>query len=242
MKTRFLALAIALACSATAAVSPTTFSTRSLTDVNGITNLLSLSSLPAEYTDDGSRIGGVVNAGGATAFVSTLTDRQALLASEVGKTENNSLNQFAVVDGDSLTYSLGGSFNLTRIEIYNSWNDHGRDDFNNVTIQFSTNGTDFFDLVSGLATSGTGTTFIQGTSTNGELALRNTGIFADGEVIVDNATHVRFIFNGLEAGEIGISELAVQGTSAIPEPSTYAAIFGALALGAAAYCRRQARA
>jgi len=31
-------------------------------------------------------------------------------------------------------------------------------------------------------------------------------------------------------------------TSAIPEPSTYSAIFGALALGAAAFRRRQARA
>lgn len=227
MKTRILEAAFALAALVPASQAATSFTNASGGNVTGITNLLS--TLPAEYSSDGTHIGGLIF-GGAAANVSTLTDGQAPLASPPGGT-NNALNQFAVFGGDVFTYSLGGAFDITKVDIYNSWTDGGRDDFGNVTIEFSTDGSNYFNLVSGLSTSGN----------NGNVVV-NSGVTGAGSVIAAGATHIRFIFAGLENGAIGISELAVQGTAAIPEPSTCVAIFGVLALGTATHRRRVARA
>ena len=235
METRFLGAALALASLVPASyavtvTSFTAFTGSTSSNVTGITNLLS--ALPAEYSLDGPRNRDLF--GAAVANVSTLTDGQAPLANGGNLSTNNATNQFAVFDGDVLTYSLGGSFNLTKVEIFNSWNDGGRDDFSDVSIAFSTDGSNYVNLVTGLSTGGNGT--------NIGNHVVDTGIFASGAVIAAGATHVRFTFNTVEAGAIGVSELAVQGTSAIPEPSTYAAIFGVVALGAAVYRRRSARA
>ena len=97
---------------------------------------------------------------------------------------------------------------------------------------------------------------------------KNNFVFADSDLAINNTGYSNFLlsvnslgrsFQGQSLGSAYLTPFvadhfvvdgngpAVQGTwslttSAIPEPSTYAAIFGALALGAAVYRRRQARA
>lgn len=215
-----LALALVSVSFASAAVSnvvTTSGSNQSLSN-----NLLA-GLIPTEYAFDQPRIGGLLfNQAGAA--VSTLTDQSAVIPAGG---ENNQM--FSIRTGDVLTYSLGAAYNLTQAQIYVAWNDSGRDDFSDAKIEFSTNGTSFITLVDGITTNNVG---------NGGMLVIST-LSDGGDIIAGAVTHLRFTFSTVENAGIGGTELFVLGTPSIPEPSTYAAAFGAFALGFAAYIRRR---
>ncbi len=167
------------------------------TNVTGINNLLS--GLPVGVSAD--FVSGVLGGGQAIAPVSSLTDRTALVAVSEGGVYSS--NQFAIASGQSLTSSLGSAYDLRKIEIYSSWQDAGRDDFSHVTIAYSTDhGANFINLVSDLSSG----------FNDGQIVV-NTGLFAGGTVIAAGATDVRFTFDVVENGAIGIFELSVEGTA-----------------------------
>ncbi len=78
-----------------------------------------------------------------------------------------------------------------------------------------------------------------------DFSLNYTATAGD-SALAGQALTIQFLENeSVFSGEVDIDNIRMSSTpsaSAVPEPSTYAAIFGVLALGAAAYRRRQPRA
>lgn len=133
----------------------------------------------------------------------------------------------------TLTFTFNTSvntngYNLTGIRTFASWDD-GRDG-QAYTVQYATVSapTTWVSLGQVLnfnaANSNTASTMVAITDGSGTLA--------------SNVAGLRFVFAGYENSGTAYREFDVFGTAAIPEPSTYAALLGALALGAAAWRRR----
>lgn len=129
-----------------------------------------------------------------------------------------------------LTTNTAG-YSLTSIRTYASWGDSGRDGQDYVVYYSTVSApTDFIQLVDvnrfdAVADDETPSTMIQLTDSGGMLAT--------------NVASLRFAFSGVENGGTGYSEFDVEGSaSAIPEPSTYAAIVGAAMMGFTVWRRR----
>lgn len=132
--------------------------------------------------------------------------------------------------GLSVTYALGGAFNLTEIVVYGGWVDGGRDE-QNLDVLVSSDGTNFTSLGASLGGNlGTlrGTATATGAQTRSPNSHRNSITDNAGD-LATNVTHVRFDQLAVENGYTGYSEFDVFGT-AIPEPSS-AALLGLGALG-----------
>lgn len=106
--------------------------------------------------------------------------------------------------GTSLTYALGGLFDLSSIVVYGGWNDGGRD-AQRYNILTSSNGGASFTLLGAFdqgQTGEAGTTPIGWRVAFTESALPN---------LVENVTHLRFDFLAVENGYTGYSEIDVFG-------------------------------
>jgi hypothetical protein len=113
-------------------------------------------------------------------------------------------------NGDSVTYALGGVYNLSSIVIYGGWNDGGRD-AQHYDVQTSADGATFnplgsIDVNPGIQ--GTDTTPVSTRVAFTEDALPN---------LATGVTHVRVNFLGVENGYTGYTEIDVFG---VPEPAT----------------------
>ncbi len=109
-------------------------------------------------------------------------------------------------DGGSVTYSLGGAFNISSIVIYGGWNDGGRD-AQHYDLQVSTNGGGSFTTLSTLdinpGIQGTDTTPVSNRVAFTEDALPN---------LAENVTSIRLSFLAVENGYTGYTEIDVFGT------------------------------
>jgi hypothetical protein len=133
-------------------------------------------------------------------------------------------------NGDSVTYALGGAYNLSSVVIYGGWNDAGRD-AQHYDVLTSTDGTVFNLLGSIDVNPG-----IQGADTT---PVSNRVAFTENALpnLATGVTHLRLDFLAVENGYTGYTEIDVFG-SVVPEPATAAlASFGLL--GALALRRRR---
>jgi hypothetical protein len=129
-------------------------------------------------------------------------------------------------NGDSVTYALGGAWDLSSIVIYGGWNDGGRDE-QHYDVLTSTDGTTFGLLGSIRADGG-----IQG---NAVTPVSNRVAFTEDALanLATGVTHVRVNFLDVENGYTGYTEIDVFG-SPVPEPAAAAmaslGLLGALTL------------
>lgn len=128
--------------------------------------------------------------------------------------------------GDSLTYDLGGSYDLESIVIFGGWNDGGRDHQLYEVLLSTDGGANFNSLGSVDSNNGIFGTDTTPVSTRAEF-VDDAGILAAG------VTHVRVDFGESENGYSGYTEIDV---NAIPEPSTVVVL--SLAIGVAALRNR----
>lgn len=155
----------------------------------------------------------------------------------VGRNAFASIGQDANAQtGQTITYSLGGAFNLSEIVIYGGWVDGGRDQ-QNLDILVSTDGTLFTSLGATLGGNEGNLNHDTDPNVNGGAENFNTRspVVHRNSITEDTApflaagvTHVRFDQQTVENGYTGYAEFDVFGT-AVPEPST--SLLGALGLG-----------
>ena len=109
--------------------------------------------------------------------------------------------------GTTLTYALGGVFDLQEIVVYGGWNDAGRD-AQHYDILTSTNGGVSFNLLA---------SFDNGTGSAVSAPIGHRVEFNDtlGANIAEDITHLRFNFLSVENGYTGYSEIDVFGTQVI---------------------------
>ena len=106
--------------------------------------------------------------------------------------------------GTSLTYALGGRFNLSSIVVFGGWNDGGRD-AQRYNVLTSGNGGATFNLLGA---------FDQGqTGEGGSVPIGWRVSFTEDTLpnLVENVTHLRFDFLAVENGYTGYSEIDVVG-------------------------------
>jgi hypothetical protein len=123
-------------------------------------------------------------------------------------------------NGDSVTYALGGAYNLSSVVIFGGWNDAGRD-AQHYNVLTSTDGTVFNLLGSIDVNPGVQGTDITPVSTRvafTENALAN---------LATGVTHLRLNFLAVENGYTGYTEIDVFG-SPVPEPAAALASLGLL--------------
>ncbi len=133
-------------------------------------------------------------------------------------------------NGDSVTYALGGAFNLSSVVIFGGWNDGGRD-AQHYDLLTSSDGAAFSPLASIDVNPG-----VQGTDVT---PISTRVAFAEDALahLATGVTHLRLNFLAVENGYTGYTEIDVFG-SPVPEPATTAlASFGLL--GALALRRRR---
>lgn len=116
-------------------------------------------------------------------------------------------------NGDSVTYNLGGAFNLSSIVIYGGWNDGGRDQ-QHYNLEVSTdNGSTFSVLGSIDVNDG-----VQGQDTT---PISTRVAFTENALpyLASGATNIRVSFLGVENGYTGYTEIDAFGAQ-VPEPAT----------------------
>jgi hypothetical protein len=126
-------------------------------------------------------------------------------------------------DGDSITYALGGQYNLSSIAIYGGWPDGGRDQ-QNYEVLTSTNGVDFSALGAVNVNDGVQGTDTTPVSTRAEFTEDALPFLAQG------VSHVRVNFLGVENGYTGYTEIDVFGMP-VPEPTTAVGLSIMLGIG-----------
>ena len=205
--------------------------TSAITTLNGGTiNLGSSTALTVSngstsgtITGGGSLIktsGGTLTVSGANTFTGTTTVSAGTLNLGVVNAINNSATNAITLGGGTLQSAFSQSLGLVTLSLTASTAS---------TLDLSTGGT-FVFADSSSATWGSGSTLsIVGTFTNTSVRFGGSSAGLTGGQLA------QVTINGL-AASIDSGGFIV---SAIPEPSTYAAIFGAVILGAAAYRRRR---
>ena len=131
-------------------------------------------------------------------------------------------------DGDSVTYDLGGAYNLSSVVIYGGWNDGGRD-AQHYDLQISVdNGANYSTIGSIDINPG-----VQGTDTT---PISNRVAFTEDALsyLATGATNLKVNFLGVENGYTGYTEIDAFGVQ-VPEPST--ALFAGI--GALAFAVRR---
>ncbi|MBX3433668.1 MAG: PEP-CTERM sorting domain-containing protein [Pirellulales bacterium] len=116
-------------------------------------------------------------------------------------------------NGDSVTYDLGGAFNLSSIVIYGGWNDGGRDQQRYDLLVSTDNGANYSVLGSIDVNPGIQNQDTTPISTRVEFTEDALPFLASG------ATNVRVNFLGVENGYTGYAEIDVFGVR-VPEPAS----------------------
>jgi hypothetical protein len=204
-------------------------------DTNG---LASYGSSPFAPTTSNSNliVGGLTRGSGVT------TPGGAATSVWGGAGFDQTTSSAAIAANDVITFSVqpsaGYSYSLSTLNANFRRSSSGPADF---LWQYSTNGTTFADIGSPFS--------YTGTATNGEAqsSITLSGIAALQDVINDTPVIFRLVAWSGSTGNFGFGRLSgddltfagtVGAVSAIPEPSTYAAIGGSIALAAAWYRRR----
>jgi hypothetical protein len=142
----------------------------------------------------------------ASTGVAALTNGSVATAYGTGSAESNHAAYATAGAGSSLTYSLGGVFNLSSITIFGGWNDGGRD-AQRYNILTSTDAGQNFTLL---------TTFDNspGQTTPVPLPVSHRVQFTENALpnLAQNVTHLRIDFLAVENGYTGYTEIDVFGT------------------------------
>lgn len=173
-----------------------------------INGLLPVASGPGDFQLEGSEGLPALTNGSITTFVGagTGTDNHAGYATTG-----------AGSGGQSVTYDLGGSFNLTKVVSFGGWADTGRDQqFYNIWV--SSDGTNFNLIASPPSVNSA----IPQPGSGGKHAISHRiETFEDTlPYLATGVTHIRFDFQGIENGFTGTTELDVYGV--VPEPASLA--------------------
>lgn len=132
-----------------------------------------------------------------------------------GTSASNHIAYFVGDGGDSLTYDLGGSHDLSSIVIFGGWNDGGRDQQLYEVFASTDGGSNFSSLASVDVNDGIFQTDTTPISTRNELVDDTSSILASG------VTHVRVDFGESENGFTGYTEIDI---NAVPEPTSIALV------------------
>lgn len=112
--------------------------------------------------------------------------------------------------GTSLTYALGGLFDISSLVIYGGWNDSGRD-AQHYNVSTSTDGGVTYDL---LLAPGTTETFNNGTGSDVAAPIGHRTAFTENSLpnLVEGITHLKLDFLAVENGYSGYTEIDLFGT------------------------------
>jgi len=112
-------------------------------------------------------------------------------------------------EGSSLTYALGGLFDISSVVVYGGWNDSGRD-AQHYNISTSTNGISY-DL---LLAPGTTESFDNGTGSDVTAPIGHRTAFTENSLpnLVEGITHLKLDFLAVENGYTGYTEIDLFGT------------------------------
>jgi hypothetical protein len=128
-----------------------------------------------------------------------------------------------------VTFNLGGLYNLTSADIYQGWNDSGRDSFS-FTLQASADGITYTNV--GTYTKGPDDTGVYTTPVTNDVNIADNA----GGYIASGVEYVRLYVTDADNGYAGLAEVSISGTS-VPEPTS----LGLLSLGGLALLRRRSR-
>jgi hypothetical protein len=145
---------------------------------------------------------------------------------------------YGIVDGYTgnfsqltyVTYNLGSLYNLTAADIYQGWNDSGRDSFSFV-LQTSPDGVTYSNV--GTYTKGPDDTGQYTTPVTNLVAFSDPG----GGYIASGVQYVRLYVTDADNGYAGLAEVSISGTP-VPEPAS----LGVLSAGALLLLLRRRRA
>lgn len=141
----------------------------------------------------------------ASTGVAALTNGSVQTAYGTGSAESNHAAYATAGAGSSVTYALGGVFNLSSIVIYGGWNDGGRD-AQHYDILTSTDAGQNFTLLASFDNS-------PGETTPTPLPVSQRVAFTENALpnLAQNVTHLKIDFLAVENGYTGYSEIDVFG-------------------------------
>jgi hypothetical protein len=119
--------------------------------------------------------------------------------------------------GQSVTYALGGKYNITRVVTFGGWADTGRDE-QHYNVWASTDGVTFNLVASPPSVNSS----IPQPGSGGKFAVSHRIETFDDSLpyLATGASHIRFDFAGVENGFTGTTEVDVYGV--VPEPASMA--------------------